>query len=310
MATLLILDDSVSVRKLLIENLRPDGDFKHYLEAEDGKVGLKILREKISTVDVVVCDLNMPKIDGYTFLKLVRADSNLSDVPIVMLTSRAEETEVVKAFERGANDYIVKPFTPSILRARLKNMLQIKQLQDQLKVQKRIMQELAATDPLTNLANVRTFRQSLTDELESALRYEHPVSVLMADLDHFKKVNDTYGHPCGDSVLKEAASIMLKVMRKVDIVARYGGEEFVVIMPQTDTDSATRAAERLRVAVEGCHFDGLPAAGDVTVSIGVATLVKGVETDMDGLIKQADEALYKAKMNGRNRVEKSDTHVK
>jgi two-component system cell cycle response regulator len=310
MGTLLIIDDSAAVRDELIEILTADGDFSHFLQAPDGVSGLKIFSDPEQDVDVVCCDLNMPRMDGYQFLRMARANPSLMNTPIVMVTSESDVSEVVKAFELGANDFISKPFIPSILKVRLNNMLHIKHLQDLLKAQRGMMEEMATRDSLTNLANLRSFRLSFEDEFNRSVRYGDSMSVLMADLDRFKMVNDTYGHPRGDAVLKETASIMLHVMRKVDFVARYGGEEFVVIMPHTDTDGAMRAAERLRVAVESCHFEGLSAAGDVTVSIGVATLVEGVETDMDGLIKQADEALYKAKMNGRNRVEKSDTHVK
>ena len=310
MGTLLIIDDSATVREELIEILTADGDFNHFLEAPDGVSGLKIFSDPEQDVDVVCCDLNMPRMDGYQFLRMARANPSLMNIPIVMVTSESDVTEVVKAFELGANDFISKPFISSILKVRLNNMLHIKHLQDLLKAQRGMMEEMATMDSLTNLANLRSFRLSFEDEFNRSVRYGDPMSVLMADLDRFKMVNDTYGHPRGDAVLKETASIMLDVMRKVDLVARYGGEEFVVIMPHTDTDGAMRAAERLRAAVEGCHFDGLAAAGDVTVSLGVATLVEGVETDMDGLIKQADEALYRAKMNGRNRVEKSDTHEK
>ncbi len=303
MGTLLIIDDSAAVRDELIEILTADGDFSHFLQAPDGVSGLKIFSDPEQDVDVVCCDLNMPRMDGYQFLRMARANPSLMNTPIVMVTSESDVSEVVKAFELGANDFISKPFISSILKVRLNNMLHIKHLQDLLKAQRGMMEEMATRDSLTNLANLRSFRLSFEDEFNRSIRYGDSMSVLMADLDRFKMVNDTYGHLRGDAVLKETASIMLHVMRKVDLVARYGGEEFVVIMPHTDADGAMRAAERLRDAIEGCHFDGLPAAGDVTVSIGVATLVEGAETDMDGLIQQADEALYRAKMNGRNRVE-------
>jgi len=310
MGTLLIIDDSAAVREELIEILTADGDFNLFLQAPDGASGLKIFSDPEQDVDVVCCDLNMPRMDGYQFLRMARANPSLMNTPIVMVTSESDVSEVVKAFELGANDFISKPFISSILKVRLKNMLHIKHLQDLLKAQRGMMEEMATKDSLTNLANLRSFRLSFEDEFNRSLRYGDSMSILMVDLDRFKMVNDTYGHPRGDAVLKETASIMLDVMRKVDLVARYGGEEFVVIMPHTDTGGAMRAAERLRIAIEGYHFEGLPAAGGVTVSIGVSTLIQGVETDMDGLIKQADEALYRAKMNGRNRVEKSDMHVK
>lgn len=304
MGTLLIIDDSAPVREELIEILTVNEDFNNFLQASDGVSGLKILSDPEQVVDVVCCDLNMPRMDGYQFLRMARANPTLMNIPIVMLTAESAVSDVVKAFELGANDFISKPFISSILRVRLKNMLHIKHLQDLLKAQRGMMEEMATTDSLTNLANRRSFRSSLEDEFNRSLRYGDPMSILMADLDRFKKINDNYGHPRGDAVLKETARIMLDVMRKVDIVARYGGEEFVVIMPHTDLDGAIKAAERVRSAVEDKHFEGLPEAGELTVSLGVTTLVEGIEMDPDGMIKMADEALYKAKVNGRNRVEK------
>jgi len=309
MGTLLIIDDSAAVREELIDILTADGEFDIFLQATDGASGLKILSDPGQAVDVVCCDLNMPRMDGYELLRMARANPTLMNVPIIMVTAVSDDSDVVKAFELGANDFISKPFIPSILRARLKNMLHIKHLQDLLKAQRGMMEEIATTDSLTNIANLRSFRSSLEEEFNRSLRYGDPMSVLMADLDRFKDINDTYGHPRGDAVLKETAEIMLNVMRKVDLVARYGGEEFVVIMPHTDLDGAARAAERVRSAIEARHFKGLPAAGSITVSIGVTTLVEGIETNMDRMVQMADEALYRAKQKGRNRVEKADALV-
>jgi two-component system cell cycle response regulator len=302
MPTILIIDDSDTVREELIQILTAGGDFDNFLQAPDGASGLKLLSDPEQAVDVVCCDLNMPHMDGYQFLRMAKANPELANIPIVMLTSESDVSDVVKTFELGANDFISKPFIPSILRVRLKNMLKIKQLQDQLKAQRDMMEEMATRDSLTDLANRRSFRSSLKDEFNRFLRFGDPVSLLLADLDHFKKINDTYGHPRGDTVLKETARIILDAMRAVDLVARFGGEEFVVIMPSTDLDGACIAAERVRAAIEAHHFEGLPEAGVITVSIGVARLLEDVE-DMDALIKMADDALYRAKEGGRNRVE-------
>lgn len=310
MGTILIVDDSDHIRDELIRILTSEGDFDVFLQAGDGVSGLKILTEPSHSVDVVCCDLNMPRMDGYQFLRMARANPALMNIPIVMLTSESDVSDVVKAFELGANDFISKPFVPSILRVRLQNMLHIKHLQDLLKAQRGMLEEIATKDSLTGLSNIRSFRLCLEDELSRAVRYGDPLSLLLADLDNFKRVNDSYGHPCGDSVLKETAGILLDVMRKVDIVARYGGEEFVVIMPHTRIDGALKAAERVRAAIEENHFEGLPGAGAQTISIGVSTLSENADTDMDGLIRSADEALYKAKSGGRNRVEKPDEPVK
>jgi diguanylate cyclase (GGDEF)-like protein len=301
MGTLLIIDDSEAVRKELVEIVCDDGDFRRFLPASDGATGLKILNEE--DVDVVACDLNMPRMDGFQFLRMVRANPRLMNVPIVMVTSQSDVSEVVKAFELGANDFIVKPFNPSILRVRLKNMLHIKHLQDLLKAQKEMMETMATTDTLTSIPNLRCFRQAMDDEFHRARRYEGPLSLLIIDLDHFKKVNDTYGHPRGDSVLRESAQVLLSIMRKVDMVARYGGEEFVAILPHTDIKGAKIASERVRAAFEAHHFDGLPERGQLTVSVGMATYSGEDGQSVVQLIEQADKALYAAKQNGRNRVE-------
>ena len=301
MGTLLIIDDSEAVRKELVEIVGDDGDFSRFLPASDGATGLKILNEE--DVDVVACDLNMPRMDGFQFLRMVRANPGLMNVPIVMVTSQSDVSEVVKAFELGANDFIVKPFNPSILRVRLKNMLHIKHLQDLLKAQKEMMETMATTDTLTSIPNLRCFRQAIDDEFHRARRYEDPLSLLIIDLDHFKKVNDTYGHPRGDSVLRESAQVLRSIMRKVDMVARYGGEEFVAIMPHTDIKGAKIASERVRAAFEAHHFDGLPERGQLTVSVGVTTYSGEEDQSVVQLIERADKALYAAKLGGRNRVE-------
>lgn len=301
MGTLLIIDDSDAVRNELVEIVGDDGDFRQFLQASDGATGLKILAE--GEVDVVACDLNMPRMDGFQFLRMVRANPRLMNVPIVMVTSESDVSEVVKAFELGANDFIVKPFNPSILRVRLKNMLHIKHLQDLLKSQREMMETMATTDALTCIPNLRCFRQAMDDEFHRARRYEDPLSLLIIDLDHFKKVNDTHGHPRGDSVLRESAQVFLSVMRQVDMVARYGGEEFVAIMPHTDLKGAQIASERVRAAFEAHHFDGLPERGCLTVSVGVTTYSGEADQTVIQMIERADKALYAAKVGGRNRVE-------
>lgn len=303
MGTLLIIDDSEAVRNELVEIVGGEGGFQRFLQASDGATGLKILSDGEQDVDVVACDLNMPRMDGFQFLRLVRANPRLMNIPILMVTSQSDASEVVKAFELGANDFIVKPFNPSILRVRFKNMLHIKHLQDLLKAQREMMETMATTDTLTSIPNLRCFQQGMEDEFHRARRYEDPFSLLMIDLDHFKKVNDTYGHPRGDSVLRESAQVLLSVMRKVDMVARYGGEEFVVIMPQTDVKGVKIASERVRAAFEAHHFNGLSERGCQTVSVGVATYDGAVDESVAQFIERADKALYAAKLSGRNRVE-------
>ncbi|MDT8396460.1 MAG: diguanylate cyclase [bacterium] len=303
MGTLLIIDDSQVVRDELIAIISGSGEFRRFLQAPDGATGLKILSDDKENVDVVACDLNMPIMDGFQFLRMARANARLMNIPIVMVTSESDVSEVVKAFDLGANDFIVKPFNPSLLKVRLKNMLHIKRLQDQLKAQKEMMEAMATTDTLTGIPNLRFFMQAMDDKFHRTRRYEDSFSLLMIDLDHFKKVNDTYGHPRGDSVLVESAQVLLSAIRKVDMVARYGGEEFVVIMPHTDREGAKIAGERVRAAFEARHFNGLPERGSLTVSVGAATFDVEKDHSVTQFIERADKALYAAKRGGRNRVE-------
>jgi len=307
--TLLIIDDSDTVRRDMISILEQEGEFEQFFEAENGAEGLKVLGEQGTSIDVVACDINMPKLDGFSFLRMARANEDLASVPIVMVTSASEVPKVVKAFELGANDYIEKPFNSAILCARFTNMLHIKVMQDKLLEQKNIMERLATTDTLTNIPNLRNFHLRMEVEFAQAIRYGGCLSLLLADLDMFKNINDTYGHPQGDSVLRETAQTILLLMRKVDLVARYGGEEFVVLMPHTDMEGASNAAQRIRSAIEGNHFLGLGRAGNLTISIGVATFTRDMDIDIEKFIDEADKALYRAKENGRNRVELSPASV-
>lgn len=303
MGTVLIIDDSSLIREKLISILKTGRDFRGFLQAEDGISGLRVLSDASGKVDVIACDLTMPGMNGYQFLKMVRSQSRFEGIPVVMVTSQSEEPEMIKAFEMGANDFIVKPFSEAVLKARMKNMLQMKRLQDQLREQKELMKEMASTDPLTRIANLRRFREKLGEEHARAKRYGYPLSLLIADLDHFKRVNDTMGHPQGDRVLGEAARILSVTMRCHDFAARYGGEEFVVLMPYADGEGAVQLAERCRKAFEENKFEGLEDGDCLTVSIGLASFLPGMDLSGQDLVDRADKALYAAKNSGRNRVE-------
>jgi len=302
MGTMLIVDDSTANRREIKQIMQETGQFTRILEAGDGMAGLRIMTQEGPAIDLVVCDINMPVMDGYKFLQSVRMNPSLLRIPVVIVSADIRVKDIVKAFELGAYDYITKPFIPPILRSRLENLLQIKHLQDQLQQQKDLMEKLATTDPLTELPNVRYFRRRLEQELLRGRRYLMPLALIMLDIDHFKSINDTYGHPQGDVVLKEMAAILQEVLRKVDVPARYGGEEFVVALPQTTFEGAAQAAERLRVRVEKHRFPGMPEKTGVTISLGVASYPGHMEKSVQQLIDEADQALYKAKNGGRNRV--------
>ncbi len=303
MGTLLIIDDSAASRSQIIEQMEGTEEFVRFLEAEDGAQGLKTLTEIGTGVDVVVCDINMPVMDGYNFLRMAKAKENLKHIPVVMITAEADVAEVVRAFDIGASDYITKPFNPLILKARLSNMLRIKELQDQLTMQKDLMEVMATTDPLTRIPNIRYFAKWLDTELARSMRYGNDLALIMLDIDHFKKINDTYGHPQGDTVLREMADVFKDDLRKIDVVARYGGEEFIIALPQTDCVGALIVAQRLREKVEKHQFKGFTNPVTITISLGLCCLVDSDVPEPKNMIDEADQALYRAKRAGRNRVE-------
>jgi two-component system cell cycle response regulator len=215
-----------------------------------------------------------------------------------VLSSLQSEEDKLKILESGARDFISKPVIPRELLARVSILLENKQLIDRLEAQKRLLFALAMRDQLTSLFNRRSLFEIAPKEVASAQRHGYPISLFMLDLDHFKEVNDNYGHQAGDSVLREIGALILSLLREGDFAARFGGEEFVVLLPHCKMSDAMARAEDLRAAIEGQN----PASLPVTTSIGVATLAPG--WNFEALFRAADEAVYRAKANGRNRVER------
>ena len=251
---------------------------------------------------LILCDVMMPGIDGYEVARRIKRDESLPFIPIILVTALSETEHIVQGLNTGADDYIAKPYHFQELEARVRAMLRIKRLQDELDLKNRELEvankrlkKLSITDGLTELFNHRHVHELLRDEFERSRRSEEPLAVVMIDLDRFKAVNDTYGHPTGDVVLFETA-------REIDMVGRYGGEEFIGILPNTDEEEGARFAERVRAAVEAHLFRDEGTELRMTCSSGVASFpAEGVETPEE-LLKNADEALYAAKEGGRNRV--------
>ena len=303
MATLLVIEDSPSQRAKIRQALEPVGLFERILESGNGLEGLKLLLSE--PVDVVLCDVEMPGLDGEKLLQIKESRADVRDVPLLFLSATTDLDRQVRLIEAGACDSIVKPFHPSELVARLRLHLKIKLLQCELRDKNEQLSRLSTTDPLTGLRNRRYVDEILNIEVLRARRYRSPLTLLMADLDHFKRVNDEHGHQAGDAVLRGVAEVLRSSLRATDVGGRYGGEEFIVIMAQNAVDGATRFAERWCQAVEAARFVIADGRGvETTISIGVAGYRDPEQTASD-LIAEADAALYAAKQTGRNQVQVS-----
>lgn len=298
--SLLIVDDSPALRQEVRQLVERLGLFSSCREAENGIEGYKAVLA--GAPDLILCDLVMPSVDGFKFLNLVRARADLRDIPVILLTGRAEVGVKIRGLELGASDYVTKPFDPGELLARIKVQLKIKALQDALRASNEQLRELSSVDPLTKLFNRRYFMQALEAEYARSVRYATPLSFLMLDIDHFKRLNDTYGHQAGDEVLRGLADLLRVRVRGSDVAGRYGGEEFCVLLPHTGLQGAAELAERIRAAVEGTPIEARGERLGITVSVGAAACPGPRVATADDLIRLADEALYEAKAAGRNRV--------
>jgi diguanylate cyclase (GGDEF)-like protein len=300
-ASLLVVDDDEMTRDVLTRRLQRIGHA--VVAARDGVQALELIGQQ--PFDAVLLDIKMPGLTGFDVLKKIRQSKSVTDLPVLMVTSSDDSDSVVEALELGANDYITKPLDFPVALARIRTQLLLRRVVVALEEANRKLERLSFLDGLTNIANRRRFDEYLAVEWRRAQREQAPVSLILADVDFFKGYNDHYGHEAGDEVLKRvAAALDATVGRPADLVARYGGEEFVVVLPGTDTPGAALLAERLRAGVAALEIPHAHsrAAGHVTISLGVATLVPAREGAPEGLLTAADQALYEAKREGRNRV--------
>jgi diguanylate cyclase (GGDEF)-like protein len=297
---ILIAEDDPVFRNLLEMILVKWG--YNVVVVENGDDALRILQSEDSP-RLAILDWMMPGLKGVEVCRKVREKRIDPYTYIILLTSNQREEDLVTGLEAGADDYITKPFKHNELQLRLRAGRRIIELQNELILARDSFRTKASHDSLTGLWNHAEILQILAQELSRAEREEKCVGVIMADIDFFKKINDTYGHLAGDVVLRSTASKMHSLMRSYDSIGRYGGEEFLIILPDCCSDYTATFAERLRLCISSDSFDTPEGMIPVTISFGVTTSCKERNRNADFLVKCADEALYRAKENGRNRVE-------
>ncbi len=305
---ILVVEDSKTQQDWLVQVLaREDYQID---TASDGREAIR--KSRTSAPDLVLLDMVLPDMEGLEVLRMIKARPDEHFVPVILLSVKSDLDSRVTGLRIGADDFLAKPFADSELLARTNAMLRIKALQDTVRAQKAELERLSITDGLTGLYNRRFFQERLDEEFRRAQRYSDPVSLIMIDIDHFKKVNDRYGHQTGDVVLKGTADLLRETIRDPDISARFGGEEFAIILPKTHLSGALTVAERIwrgmgqKVYAVSGSIHGRPGEGAgemrVTASLGISFYPSKDVTSSELLVRYADEALYKAKHEGRNTI--------
>lgn len=259
---------------------------------------------KAEPIDLVLMDAVMPGMDGFKLTQLLRG-ADASYVPVVFVTGLEDRRTRELCMHAGADDLLIKPVDPVELSLRLTAMLRIRRLTLDLEEKGRVLEQMAHVDPLTGVPNRRAFEEAVVRELTRSRRYGHPLCLIVGDVDHFKAVNDTYGHATGDAVLREFGAVLRRHVQRPEVAYRYGGEEFVVLAPEMDSRAGAALADRLRRAFNEASRD--TPAGAQTVSFGVSDSTELPEDADAGLLfASADRALYHAKENGRDRVSRRD----
>lgn len=304
-ANLLLIDDSESQSTQIVVALERLG--YSVRRASSGAEGLRLAREQVP--DLVLLDVVMADIDGFAVCRWLKVNADTRDIPVIMLTQRTAVADRIAGLNIGADDYLPKPFDDQELEARIFAALRVKAAHSELKVRNQQLESmlhsveaLAITDALTGLFNRRRFADVLKREFAVTRRYRNTLSCLMVDLDHFKQINDRFGHDAGDQVLKEVARRIVASLREVDLAARYGGEEFAILLPHTSKSDARIVAERLLANLRKQEFTFGKELVRITASIGCAGNSDVASGQPEDLVKAADLALYEAKNGGRNAV--------
>jgi len=302
--TVLIVDDQVANLKMLLTFLQDHGYSVRI--AESAKRALQVLEGY--TPDCILLDIMMPGISGFELCKILQKNPQTSGIPILFMSALDAITDKIRGFEAGGVDYITKPFQDVEVLARVnthitlrRQKLELERVQKALLLQTEQLERLAITDELTGLQNRRCLKLVLDREHQRGIRHNLELSCLALDLDHFKKVNDTYGHDVGDTVLQEFSSILINSIRSTDSCFRIGGEEFIILLPETNEKGAWKTAEKIRESVANTQFSNVEYS--VTVSLGISISNQSQQKNTEELLHYADKALYIAKKNGRNKTE-------
>jgi two-component system cell cycle response regulator len=296
---ILVADDSPVYRKLVEQSLSQE----HYtvLLAKNGREALDLFTEH--QPELVITDWSMPDISGIELCQHIRRDDQQFYTYVILVTGNTDKEEVIEGLAAGADDYLTKPFHPGELKARVRVGRRIVDLHREVQDKNRQLEEMALTDALTGLPNRRAIDFWASRQLSAAVRHDFPIWVVMADLDHFKSINDTHGHDAGDAVLKTFAEILKSNTRRSNICGRLGGEEFLSIITHVEKKNVAIAIERIRSQFEAQKFTVGPRTFSATASFGIASMLAPACSDFGELVARADAALYSAKRQGRNRVE-------
>lgn len=289
-ARVLVIDGAAMICDLIRDRLAEmQIDF---VFARSGSQGMDVARRQ--SIDLILLDIKLADISGFEVCRLLKQMPQTHDIPVIFLTGVNEVSQKIRGFDLGAVDYVVKPFEPAELRARVRAALRTKALMDMLTVQAQI-------DGLSGLRNRRYFDHRLDEEADAATRYRRNLGLLLIDVDHFKQINDTYGHPAGDQIIQRFAALLCYTARKSDVPCRYGGDEFALILPEADQSRLGDCGRRLVQAVVDDRVLQRLVASGVTISAGGAATSAGEMADPDRLIHRADDALYVSKRDGRSR---------
>jgi len=293
---ILYVEDSASVTHIVTRYLKKlNLEVTHFSNAEEAFHAFID-----DDFDLVITDVMLEgTMDGLSLVRMIRAqNSHISNTPVLAMTGNDDTQMRIDLLHAGINDYVTKPPIEEELAARVNNLITNKRLADQVRLQQRSLYNIAMTDQLTTCHNRHSLNEYAPKYIKDSMRYKHPLSVMILDLDYFKKINDELGHTTGDIVLTEIGKLLMATCRQGDIVSRIGGEEFLILLPHCGVTDALRKAENIRSMIELAE----PANIVVTASIGVATLNEHHDNDFDKLYKSADQAVYLSKKEGRNQV--------